>query len=242
MLDDMRVLRSAVAGYRVAATEAGVLWRDEDGRTDGLPLDELSRVFDVDRIPEQPVWLNTQALPYARVLPGAAFPLVWDQADELLGYLSLAVGVPFHWRRQLPLFREDHIVFTFVLAGDNEGEIWRYQIDADDWNPVRAAPGLAALFTEWTNGFAGRVYVRSPYDGWLDVGDGAHDQRDPVDVLLERDLDPFAFPVYISQYPHKDLLRARQRECGVDAARADDPERHEELLDAVDAALASLRG
>lgn len=237
VLDDMRALRSAVEGYRTAAAAAGVPWRDEDDRTDGLPVDVLCRVFDVDHIAEQPVWLNTQGLPYGRVLPDGAFPLIGDKADDLLGYLSFAVGIPFHWRHQLPVFMTDHIVFTFVLAGDNVGEIWRYQIDADDWNPVRAATGLAALFAEWTNGFAAGVYYRSPYDSWLHVGDGENEQRDPVDVLRERGLDPFAFPVHISQYSHKDLLRARQAECGVDIDRADQPEHQEALLDAIDAAL-----
>ncbi|MER7333630.1 MULTISPECIES: hypothetical protein [unclassified Micromonospora] len=238
MLDDMRVLRSAVEDYRAAAAAAGVPWVDEDDRIDGMPVDVLCRVFDVDRVAEQPIWLNTQGLPYGRVLPSGAFPLVFDKADDLLGYLSFAVGIPFHWRHQLPMFMYEHIVFTFVLAGDNEGEIWRYQIGADDWNPVRASPSLAALFTEWTSGLAANVYFRSPYDSWLHVGDG---ERDPVDVLLERGLDPFAFPVDISQYSHKDLLRARQLECGVDVNRADQPECQEELLDAIDAALVSLR-
>lgn len=241
MLDDMRVLRSAVEGYRAEATALGVPWLDEDDRIDGLPVDVLCRVFDVDRIAEQPIWLNTRGLPYGRVLPSGAFPLLWNKAEDLFGYLSFAVGIPFYWRHQLPLFMYEHIVFTFVLAGDNEGEIWRYQIGADDWNPVRAAPSLAALFTEWTNGFAANVYFRSPYDSWLHVGDGEHDERDPVGVLLERDLDPFAFPVYNSQYSHKELLRTRQLKCGVDVDRADQPERQEELLDAIDAALVSLR-
>jgi hypothetical protein len=238
MLDDMRVLRRAVESYQAAATAAGVPWVDEEDRVDGLPVDALCRIFDVDHIAEQPIWLNTQGLPYGRVLPDGAFPLMWNKADDLLGYLSFAVGIPFHWRHQLPLFFIDHLVFTFVLTGDNHGEIWRYQIDADDWNPVRAAPSLAALFTEWTKGFAADVYDRSPYDTCLHIG---YDGRDRVDVLLERDLDPFAFPVHISQYPHKDLLRARQLECGVDVDHADQPERQEELLDAIDAALASLR-
>lgn len=238
MLDDMRALLDTVRGYRAAATAAGVPWLDEDGRTDGLPVDVLCQIFDVDRIAEQPIWLNTQGLPYGRVLPVGAFPLLWEKADDLLGYLSFAVGVPFHWRHQLPLLLTDHIVFTFVLTGHNEGEIWRYQIGADDWNPVRAAPSLAALFTEWTKGFAADVYDRSPYDTWLHIG---YDGRDPVDVLLERDLDPFAFPVDISQYSHKDLLRARQLECGVDVDHADQPESQEELLEAIDEALTSLR-
>ena len=242
MLDDIRVLRSAVDDYRAAATAFGVPWRDECDRVDGLPVDVLCRVFDVDRIAEQPIWLNTQGLPHGRVLPGGAFPLPWNKPDDLLGYLSFAVGIPFHWRHQLPLLMYEHIVFTFVLAGDHEGEIWRYQIGPDDWNPVRAAPSLAALVTEWTKGFAANVYLRSPYDSWLHVGDGENRDRDPVVVLLERDLDPFAFPEYNSQFSHNDLLRARQLECGVDVDSADQFERHEGLLDAIDAALASLRG
>jgi hypothetical protein len=240
-LDDMRVLRSAVADYRDAATAAGVPWLDEDDRIPGLPVDVLCRIFDVDRVAEQPIWLNTEALPYGRVLPGGAFPLAWNNADDLFGYLSFAVGIPFHWRHQLPLFMYEHIVFTFVLAGDNEAEIWRYQIGADDWNPVRAAHSLSALFTEWTKGFAANVYFRSPYDSWLHIGDGDNVERDPVGVLQERGLDPFAFPVDISQYSHKDLLRARQLACGVDLDHANRPERQEELLDAIEAALTTLR-
>jgi hypothetical protein len=38
----------------------GVPWLDEDDRIDGLPVDELCRGFGVDRIAEQPIWLNTQ--------------------------------------------------------------------------------------------------------------------------------------------------------------------------------------
>jgi hypothetical protein len=241
MLDDMRVLRGAVEGYRAAAmTAAGVPWPDDGDRNDWLPLDVLCRVFDVDHIAGQPIWLNSQGLPYERVLPGGMYPLSWNDADELLDYLSFAVAIPFHWRHQLPLFVFDHLVFTFVLTGDREGEVWRYQIDADDWNPVRAAPSLAALFAEWTKGFAANVYFRSPYDCWLHIGD---DERDPFDMILERapDLDPFAFPVFISSYLHEDLIRARQRECGVDTDRADQPECQLELGDAIAAARASLR-
>jgi hypothetical protein len=191
MLDDMRVLRRAVESYRAATTAAGVPWVDEEDRVDGLPVDALCRIFDVDHIAEQPIWLNTQGLPYGRVLPDGAFPLVWNKADDLLGYLSFAVGIPFHWRHQLPLFFIDHLVFTFVLTGDNHGEIWRYQIDADDWNPVRAAPSLAALFTEWTKGFAADVYDRSPYDTCLHIG---HDGRDPSTCSLKATSTPSPFP------------------------------------------------
>lgn len=98
------------------------------------------------------------------------------------------------------------------------------------------------MFTTWTKGFAANVYFRPPWNNWLHVGD-ANGQRDPVDVLLERapHLDPFAFPAYFSQYSHEGLIRARQRECGVDVERADDPECQFELGDAIGAARASLR-
>ncbi|WP_244161753.1 hypothetical protein [Micromonospora eburnea] len=234
----MRVLRDAVAGYRAAATAAGVPWPEGGDRHDGLPADVLCRAFDVDRIPEQVLWLHSEGLPYERVLPDGAYPLEWKDAGELLEYLSFSVAIPFHWRHQLPLFFVDHLVFTFVLAENHEGEIWRYQIDADDRNPLRAAPSLAALFTEWTDGFPAGVYSRSPYDGCLQIGDGG---RDPVDLLLDRGLNPFAYPVYVSLASHEDLIRARQQECGVDTDRADEFESLEELRDAVDAARASLR-
>ncbi|MFJ8577257.1 hypothetical protein [Micromonospora sp. NPDC093277] len=239
MLDDIDVLRAAVAGYRAAATATGVPWPDGGDRNEGLPADVLCRVFDVDRIPEQLLWLRSHGLPVELVLPDGAFLLKWNDAEELLEYLSFSVAIPFHWRHQLPLFFTDHLLFTFVLAGDNAGEIWRYQIDADDWNPMRAAPSLAALFTQWTNGFAAEAYSRSPYDNWLHIG---YDGGDPIDLLLERDLDPLAFPVYVSLGTHEGLIRARQRECGVDIDRADEFESLEELQEAIAAACASLRG
>ncbi len=238
MLDDMSVLRPAVEAYRAAATAAGVPWPDAGERNDRPSRDVLCRVFDVDRIPDQPVWLVSEALPYERVLPAGAHVLSWADPDGLLDYLSFAVGVPFDWRHQIPLFSADHLVFTFVLSGDREGEIWRYQVGADDWNPVRAAPSLVALFTEWTRGFAANVYDRSPYDSWLHIG---YAGGDPFDLLVKRGLDPFAFPVDISAYSQEGPLRARQRDCGVDVDRADLFEAHEELLDAVDAARAALR-
>jgi hypothetical protein len=238
MLDDMPVLRDVVQAYRAAATAAGVSSTEEGDRGDELPVDALRRVFDADHIAEQLVWLRSQRWLYGQVLPTGAYMLPCTDADESLNYLSFAVATPFHWRHQLPLFLTDHLVFTFVLNGDREGEIWRYQIDADDWNPVRAAPSLATMFTEWTNGFAANVYDRSPYDTWLHIGYGG---RDPFEVLRERALDPFAFPVHVSSYLHADLLRARQQECGVDVDGADQFESHEQLLDAIDAARASLR-
>jgi hypothetical protein len=105
---------------------------------------------------------------------------------------------------------------------------------------ARAAPSLATLFDQWTNGFAAQVYSRSPYNTWLHIDDGG---RNPFDVLLERapDLDPFAFPVDLSTFSHEDLIRQRQRECGVDLDRVDRFECHEQLLDEVDVVSASLR-
>ena len=237
MLDDMSVLRDAVEAYRAAAA-AGVPWPEDGDRSDGLPPDVLCQVFDVEHIAEQLTWLTSQGWMYKPVLPHGAFMLPQTDADELLDYLGFAVATPFHWRHQLPLFFADHLVFTFVLTGDRQGEVWRYQIDPDDWNPVRAAPSLAAMFTEWTKGFAAGVYDRSPYDSRLYIG---YAGPDPFDVLQERALDPFAFPVYISLSRHADVIRARQRECGVDVDRADQFEAVEELLDAIAAARASLR-
>ena len=72
MLDDMRALRDAVETYR-AATAVGIPWADDGDRSGGLPVDVLCRVFDVDHIAEQPIWLNTQALPYGRILPDGGF-------------------------------------------------------------------------------------------------------------------------------------------------------------------------
>jgi hypothetical protein len=239
MLDDLPALRAAVEAYRVAARATGIPWPDEVDRSDELPLDVLCRVFAVDHIAEQLIWLRSQGWLYEPVLPSGTFMLPWTDQDELLDNLSFAVALPFHWRHQIPLFSTDHLIFTFVLTGDREGEIWRYQIDPDDWNPLRAALSLAALFTEWRRGFAADVYDRLPYDSRLHIAYGG---RDPCGVLRERALDPFAFPVYVSLYLHGDLIRARQRDCGVDVDSAVQFESHQELLDAIHAARASLRG
>jgi hypothetical protein len=237
MLDDMAVLREAVEAYRLAATAAGVPLPDGGERSDELPLDVLYQVFDVDHVAEQLIWLRSQGWLYEGGLPEGAYMQPWTNADALLDELSFAVATPFHWRHQVPLFVDDHLVFTFVLTGDREGEVWRYQIDPDNWMPVRAGHSLAAVFTEWTKGFAANVYDRSRHD-WLQLNfEGA----DAVDMLLNRALDPFAFPTYIFEHLHGDLIPARQRECGVDVARADSFEAHEEILDGIDAARASLR-
>ena len=126
-----------------------------------------------------------------------------------------------------------------MLAPGHEGEIWRYMIDADTWDPVRASPSLAALLTEWTRGItAGVVYYRDA-SRCLFVGDPSGVPQD-LEVLRQRapELDPVAFPIDLALQP---LLLERQRGCGVDL---DELERgfdaREELQDAADAVRASL--
>jgi hypothetical protein len=100
-------------------------------------------------------------------------------------------------------------------------------------------PPAGALLTEWANGIAAGVVVYRDLDKWLHVGDHVHD---PFDVLLERapDLDPVAFPVSVP-YTRQPLLRARQRDCGVDMDGIDRGAHCQmELLDAIAATQASL--
>lgn len=236
MLDEMRVLRDAVQQYRVAATAAGLTWPAQ-AAPGGPPPESVYRLFDVPRVAEQLSWLQSQSWD-ARLLPNGGYVLPWPQdGGEALESLAFSIGTPFPWRRQMPLFHFDFLLYTFVLAGDHEGEIWRYEIAPDAWDVVRAAPSLAALFTEWTKGIAAGVVVYRDHTGWLQVGDGVH--RD-IDMLLERmpHLDPLAFPVSMPEQP---LLRDRQRECGVDM---DCIERgfdcHETLLDEITATRAAL--
>ncbi len=239
MLDDTTALQDAAEAYRAAATAAGIAWPDHAGSPGGQPPDLVHRLFDVDHVAEQLIWLESQGWESQRFFPNGGFLLPWPtDAGESLDYLAFSIGTPFPWRHQLPLFFFDNVVYMFVLAGAHEGEIWRYEYDPDTWGSVRAATSLAALFTEWTKGIGAGVVFYTDRDKWLHVGDDVHD---PFDVLLERapDLDPFAFPVSISQRP---LLRARQRECGVDMdCIGRGPDCHEELLDTIDATRASLR-
>jgi hypothetical protein len=242
MLDDMAVLRTAAEGYRAAATAAGLPWPEHADPPGGLPPDRVRRIFDVDHIAEQLTWFESQGWHAQRLLPDGGWVRPWPtDAGEALDSLSFSIGTPFPWLHQMPLFDFEIIVYTFVLAGDYEGEIWRYEASPDAWDSVRAATSLAGLLTEWTKGLtAGVVYCRD-LDKWLFVGDpdGVHD---PLDVLLERtpDLDPFAFPVSVP-YPKWPVLRARQRECGVDMDCIHrGPECQEELLDAIAATRAPL--
>jgi len=233
VLDDMEDLRSSVERYRELAVAAGVSWRDMGKREAILPVGELCRTLDVERIPEQPLWLNGTGLPSARVLPCGAFPLAWQDAGHVLDSLSASVAVPFHWRHQLPLLTYERITFTFVLADGFEGEIWRYQFEPDAWNPVRAATSLVSMFEQWNKGFAADAYARGRSDRWLMV--------ESVEQLLSLGLDPFAFPEHISQVTELDLLRERQVACGVDLDRVDDFDALEKLGDEVSAVQRSLR-
>ena len=236
MLDNMRVLHDAVEAYRAAATAAGVAWPQQPD-SDGGPPDLVYRFFDVDHVAEQLIWLESQGWHSQRLLPDGGWLLPWPtDAGEALDDLSFSIATPFPWRHQLPLFHFEILVYTFVLAGEREGEIWRYEFRPDTWDSVRAATSLAALFTQWTKGITTGVVLYDDIDKWLHVGD---DLYEPLDIPPEGapDLDPFAFPASI---PHEQLLRTRQRECGVDMDRIARPESHEELLDAIAAAQASL--
>lgn len=238
MLDDLPVVQAAVAAYRSAATAAGIRWPEVAGTRDDGPLEEVRRIFDVDHLDGALGWLHSLGLEEQPVLPEGAWLLPWPtQLPESLDELSFAFAVPFPWRRQLPLFGFDSTVFTFVLAGENEGEIWRYEFRPDTWDSVRAAPSLTALFTQWTRAITTGVISRAGQGDRLQVGAGI--PNDPFRVLLEQApiLDPFAFPVSV---PDEALLRERQRECGVDMDRIDDAECHARLIDEINTVIATL--
>ncbi|MET8257136.1 hypothetical protein [Micromonospora sp. NPDC005205] len=228
MLDDMRVLRAAVRDYRLAATAAGLDWPDYGESPAGQPPAQVTRIFGVDHIAEQLTWLHAQRWPDRQVLPDVGWLMPWPEDGDALHYLGLSIGTPFPWRHQLPLFFFDVVLYTFVLAGDHEGEIWRYEISPDAWDSVRAATSLATLFEQWTRGIAAGVVVYDEQSKWLLVRD----------LDSAPDLDPLAFPVAPLE---ETLLRARQRECGVDKAIVEDGFSYtEELSDAIDAAKASI--
>lgn len=242
MLDEMTVLRNVAAAYRAAATAAGITWPDRPDTPHAEPPDLVYRLFDVNHVAEQLIWLQQRGWDSQQILPEGGFLLPWPtDVGETLRSLHFSIATPFPWRHQMPLFFFGEISYTFVLDGEHEGEIWRYEHNPDTWGSVRAASSLAALFTAWTAGITAGVVSYAADDRWLHVGDGVHD---PFDVLLERvpDLDPFAFPVAVP-YTQEPLLRARQQACGVDM---DCIERgydcYEELVESIDATQASLRG
>jgi hypothetical protein len=69
MPDDVQVLRGAVTGYRAAVTAAGVPWLDEDAGQTGCPSIRFCRVFDVDRIAEQPICSTSRHAVWAGSAP-----------------------------------------------------------------------------------------------------------------------------------------------------------------------------
>jgi hypothetical protein len=148
MLDDMRTLHEAAEAYRAAATATGLDWPEQADTQGAHPPDLVYRLFDVDHVPEQLSWLESQGWDSSPLFPNRGYLRPWptdDTAGESLDLLSLSVGTPFHWRHQIPLFGfSGDVVYTFVLEGDREGEIWRYLISPDLWDPVCAAPSLAA--------------------------------------------------------------------------------------------------
>src|SRR5262245_36593530 len=157
-LDDMRVLRDAAEAYRAAATAAGLVWPERGDTQDGQPadLDLVYRLFDVDHVPEQLSFLQSQGWQSSTLFPNGGVLEPWpthESAGYLLDVLTLSLCPPFHWRHQIPIFYfSGNVSYTFVLEGDHEGEIWRYLCSPDQWDPVCAAPSLAALFTEWAKG------------------------------------------------------------------------------------------
>ena len=244
MLDELQELRDAAAAYRAAATAAGLAWPSPaaPGSTDmgsEPPLDLVRRIFAVDHVPEQLTWLQAQGWDTGRLFPNGGWLMSWPTDADALEDLSFAIGTPFPWRQQMPLFHFDILLYTFMLAGEHAGEIWRYEISPDAWDGVRAATSLAALLTQWAAGITSGVVTYRDLDQWLFVG---ADVQDPFQLLLDRsaDLDPFAFPVSVP-YPRWPLLRDRQRECGVDMECIErGADCQFELLDAIDAARAAL--
>ncbi|MEV6493798.1 hypothetical protein AB0M20_35040 [Actinoplanes sp. NPDC051633] len=227
MLDDIRDLEAATAAYRAAATGAGIVWPDHTGPSGviGPPPPLVQRLFDAGRVADQLTWFQAQGWGDARVLPEGGIVLPWPQDPaETLDLLTFALGTPFPWRRQMPLFHFDVVVYTFVLDAGHEGEIWRYDVDADFVSSVRAADSLAGLLTEWTNGIERGAVRRRGRDNWL--------------LVDEEDVDPFVFPLPIDDYA---LLRERQSDCGVDAVAAEAvDEAVEARLDELDAIRAAM--
>ena len=93
MLDDMGVLRDAVAAYRAAATAAGIAWPDHAGPDGGPAPDLVRRLFDVDHIAEQLNWLESRGWESQRFFPNGGFLLPWPtDAGGSLDDLSFSIG------------------------------------------------------------------------------------------------------------------------------------------------------
>ncbi|MFF5288432.1 hypothetical protein [Paractinoplanes globisporus] len=215
MLDELPVLREAAESYRAAATAAGLPWTDRP--RDGQPPELVYRLCEVSSVPAQLTWFQSLGWQLERLLPNGGWVMPWpDDRDEALDNLSFSVATPFPWRRQVPLFNFEIILFTFVLAESHHGEIWRYEIRPDTWQTAPAAPSLANLLTDWREALETGAVRYEPDLEWLQVAEDA-----PLD---------FALPESITDLP---ALKARQRDAGVDLDRVDSPATHRELLDAI---------
>lgn len=236
MLDEVPALRAAAEGYRTAAIAAGYPWPASTAAGPNPPLDLVRKVFDVEHVPEQLLWMHAQGWDEQSFVDGVylySWPTEAD-ARSTLDLLTLAGGVPFHWRHQIPLFSYEQILYMFVLAGDHAGEVWRYEIDVDNFGTsVRAATSLAGLFDQWTKGLASGLFTYDAAYGFTTPGNGGPEEFD-----AHPELDVLAFPVYVGQEP---WLRDRQRECGVDMASAErDFDAYEQVLDEAAAIARSL--
>lgn len=128
-----------------------------------------------------------------------------------------------------------------MLAGEHEGEIWRFGIDADSEGAHRAANSLASLFDQWTEAIGLGALAKAFPDGeWLSIGGGTGGSDwDQAAMLSGHGLDPAAFPVWFSS-DHPEL-RDWQAACGVDLEQIDrDFEAQEELLDEAETILTGL--
>ena len=65
------------AGYRAAATAAGVAWPDHAEAAGGQAPELVYRLFDVDHVAEQLIWLQSQGWHSRRLLPDGGWVLPW---------------------------------------------------------------------------------------------------------------------------------------------------------------------
>lgn len=241
MLDDMRALRASLERYRAAARTAGIELPAPEGGTAAPPTDLVLRMTDVEQIPEQLLLLHSIGWGSKRSFPNGVFLMDWPgsaQVMEYVDYTALAIGVPFPWRQQLPIFFTDHVVYTFVLADGHVGEIWHYEWDPDGTSPVRAAMSLAALLDQWTKGIEIGAVEKTEWNKWLQILVEGNDEA-TMEHLAALGLDPLAFPVWLGGCSR---LREWQAACGVDLDEIDrEFDAREELMEAADAVVAELR-